>query len=61
MLIIIIKHCSCHIQGKYVVVGHFWNPCIGQAESGKLDLIVLIDSAEEKAALHTLHHDKANN
>jgi hypothetical protein len=25
------KHCSCHLQVQYVLVGHFWKPYIGQA------------------------------
>jgi hypothetical protein len=41
------KHCSCHLQGEYVMVGHFWKPYIGQAVGGKLDLMVLIGEAEE--------------
>jgi hypothetical protein len=41
------KHCSCHLQGECVLVGHFWKPYIGQAIHGELDLIVLIGGAEE--------------
>jgi hypothetical protein len=25
------KHCSCHLQGECVVVGHVWKPYTGQA------------------------------
>jgi hypothetical protein len=36
------KHCSCYRQGEYVMVGHFWNPYIGQEVGRELDLMVLI-------------------
>jgi hypothetical protein len=45
------KHCSCHLQGEYVLVGHFWKPYIGQAVGGELDLMVLIGGAEKWAAI----------
>jgi hypothetical protein len=35
-------HCSCHLQGECVLVGRFWKPYMGQAESGELDLMALI-------------------
>jgi hypothetical protein len=25
------KHCSCHLQGEYVMVGRFGEPYVGQA------------------------------
>jgi hypothetical protein len=37
------KHCSCHLQDEYVMVGRLWMPYIGQAVGGELDLMVLID------------------
>jgi hypothetical protein len=43
------KHCSCHLQG--VMVGRFWQPYIGQAVGGDLDLMVLIGGAEGRAAI----------
>jgi hypothetical protein len=45
------KHCICHLQGEYVMVGRFWKPYIGQAIGGELDLMVLIGGAEERAAI----------
>jgi hypothetical protein len=30
------QHCSCHLQGECVVVGHFWKLYIGQAVGGPL-------------------------
>jgi hypothetical protein len=45
------KHCSCHLQGKSVTVGHFWQSYIGQAVGGELDLMVLIGGAREHAAI----------
>jgi hypothetical protein len=39
------NHCSCHLQGNYVMVGHFWKPYIGQAVGGELELMVLIGGA----------------
>jgi hypothetical protein len=36
------KHCSCHPQGEYMMVGHFWKTYIGQAVGGELDLVALI-------------------
>jgi hypothetical protein len=45
------KHCSCHLQGEYVMAGRFRMPCIGQAVGGGLDLMVLIGGAEERAAI----------
>jgi hypothetical protein len=44
------KHCSCHLQGEYVMFGHFWKPYIGQAVGGELDLMVLNGWAEKWAA-----------
>jgi hypothetical protein len=45
------KHCSCHLQGECVVVERSWKPYIGQAVGGGLDSVVLIDGAEERAAI----------
>jgi hypothetical protein len=42
------KHCSCHLQGEYEMVGRFSKPYIGQAPGGELDLVVLIGGAEER-------------
>jgi hypothetical protein len=41
------KQCSCHLQGKCVVVGQFWKPKKGQAVSIELDLMALIGGADE--------------
>jgi hypothetical protein len=41
------KHFSCHLQGEYVMVGHFRQPDIG----GELDMMVPIGGAEERAAI----------
>jgi hypothetical protein len=43
------KHCSCHLQGEYVMVGHFWQPYIGQTVGGELNLMVLFRGTEEQA------------
>jgi hypothetical protein len=45
------KHCSCHLQGECVVVGCFWKPYIGHVVGDRLDLMVLIRGAEERAAV----------
>jgi hypothetical protein len=45
------KHCNCHLQSEYVMVGHFWYPYTGQAVGGQLHLMVLIDGAEEFSAI----------
>jgi hypothetical protein len=42
------KHSSCHLQGKYVMVGRFWQPYIGQAVGAELVLMVLIGGAVER-------------
>jgi hypothetical protein len=44
------QNCSFHLQDE-CVVGYFWKPHIGQAVGGKLDLIMLINGAEEWAAV----------
>jgi hypothetical protein len=41
------KHCSCHLQREYVIVGHFWKPYIRQAVGGKLNFMVLIGGADD--------------
>jgi hypothetical protein len=46
------KHCSCYLQGEYVMVGRFWKPHIGQEVGRELNLIVLIGGSEERAAVH---------
>jgi hypothetical protein len=45
------RQCSCHLQGKCVVVGRSWKPYIGQTVGGELYLMVLIGGAEERAAI----------
>jgi phosphatidylinositol kinase/protein kinase (PI-3 family) len=45
------KHCSCHLQGESVMVGHFWQPYIGQAVGRELDSMVLIGQVEEWTAV----------
>jgi hypothetical protein len=45
------KHCSCRLQGEYLIIGRFWKPYIGQAIGGELGLMVLIGGAEERAAI----------
>jgi hypothetical protein len=47
------KHCSCHLQGKYVMVGCFWIPCIGQTIGEEMDLKVLIGGVEEHQSAPT--------
>jgi hypothetical protein len=42
------KHCSCHLQGEYVMVGRPWKHYTGQAVNGELDLMVLIGGVEEQ-------------
>jgi hypothetical protein len=50
--------CSCHLQGKHVMVGRFWQLYIGQAEDGELDLMVLIGgAAKDSQPLHTHPED----
>jgi hypothetical protein len=39
------KHCSCYLQGEYVIVGRFWKPYIGQAVGGEMYLMVLIGTS----------------
>jgi hypothetical protein len=46
------KHCICHLPGEYVMVERFWQPYMGQAVFGELDLMVLIRGVEERAAIH---------
>jgi hypothetical protein len=48
------KHCSCYLQGKYVMVGHFWQPYVGQTAGEEMDLMMLIRGVEERAAIHQL-------
>jgi hypothetical protein len=31
------KHCSCHLQGEYVLAGHVWKSYIGQAIGSEWD------------------------
>jgi hypothetical protein len=38
------KHGSCHLVGKYVLVGHFWHPYVGQG----VDVMELIGEVEEQ-------------
>jgi hypothetical protein len=45
------KHCSCHIQGEFVMVGHFWQSYMRQVVGGELDLMVLIGRVEGNAAI----------
>jgi hypothetical protein len=45
------KHCNCHLQGEYIMVGRFWKPYIGQAVGGDLYFVVLIGGAEQSALL----------
>jgi hypothetical protein len=40
-------NCSCHLQGEYVLAGHFWKPYTGQAVDGEWDMTDLIGGAEE--------------
>jgi hypothetical protein len=47
------KHCICHLQGEYVMVGRFWQPYIGQAVGGELDSMVLIGRAEAEVVQKT--------
>jgi hypothetical protein len=42
------KHCTCHLQGEYIVAGRFWKSYIEQAVGGGLDLMMLIGGAEER-------------
>jgi hypothetical protein len=49
------KHCSCHLQGECVVVGHFWKPHTGQVVGGELDLMVLIGGMEEQDSSPLFH------
>jgi hypothetical protein len=30
------KHCSCHLQGEYIMVGHFWQPDIERGSRQRL-------------------------
>jgi hypothetical protein len=46
------KHCSCHLQG--IMVGCFWEPYIGQAVHGVLDLMMLIGGVEEQVAIQQM-------
>jgi hypothetical protein len=41
------KHCNCHLQGEYVLVGRFWKPCMWKAVGGKWDMMDLIGRAGE--------------
>jgi hypothetical protein len=45
------RHCSCHLQGEYVMVGRFLKPYIAQTVGGELDLMVLIGGAEKRTAI----------
>jgi hypothetical protein len=38
-------HCSCHLQGEHVLVGHFWK----YADGSGCDVTNLIGGVEEKA------------
>jgi hypothetical protein len=44
------KHCSYHLQGKYVLVGQFWKTYIGQAVGGEWDMTDLFDEVEMRTA-----------
>jgi hypothetical protein len=44
------KYCSRQLKGKYLIVGRFWKPYIGQAVAGELDLMVPTGRAEKRAA-----------
>jgi hypothetical protein len=39
------KHCSCYLQGEYVMIGRFLKPYMGQAVGDELGLMVLIGGA----------------
>jgi hypothetical protein len=45
------KHCTCHLQGKCVLVRCSWKSYIQQAVCGKWDMTDLIDRAGEWAAI----------
>jgi hypothetical protein len=45
-----VKHCSCHLQGKFVRDARFWKPYIGQAVGGELNVMVQIGGVEGWAA-----------
>jgi hypothetical protein len=44
------KRFSCHLQGEYVSLGHFWQAYVVQAMGGTLDVMELICGAEEQDA-----------
>jgi hypothetical protein len=41
------KHCICHLQGEYLLVGHFWKPYMGQAIGSEWEVMNLFDRVEE--------------
>jgi hypothetical protein len=43
------------------MVGRFWRPYIRQAVGGVLNLMVLIDGTEERAAIQLLHQSASSN
>jgi hypothetical protein len=45
------KHCSCHLQGEYVLDRCFWEPYIRQAVGSKWDMMDLIGGARQQAAI----------
>jgi hypothetical protein len=49
------KHCSCHLQGEYVLIGRFWNPYIRQTIGCEWYVTDLIGGAEEPAADKNYH------
>jgi hypothetical protein len=56
-----VKHCSCHLQGKFVLEARFRKPYIGQAVGGELNVMVQIGGAEGWAAICcTSHHNHIN-
>jgi hypothetical protein len=57
------KQCSYHLQGEYLLVGHFWRPYIQQAADGEQDVKDLIGGAEERAAtaaVRRIHPEDGN-
>lgn len=45
------NRCSCHLHGKYVLAGCFWQPYTGQGVGKALDVIQIICGVEEQAAI----------
>jgi hypothetical protein len=39
-----------------VVVGHFWQPYVGQATGGESNMMVLIGGTEKQAVIHRLSY-----